>query len=352
VQNDKSAFLLHCPWRGETGFTFQQFALRLPPPRQARKMLLRGATAMREDAVGKSDGVTFRVFINGVKRLDEHRTDAAWKPYEFDLSSFAGKTVTLRFETDAGPAGNASFDFSLWGQREVVLQGYAAKSSLRAAQPPLSLARLLPVQSGSAAPPSTFAGSYALRVLAKQGHNETALLSYSGVDGTLQYRWTRPRTESDPPLGRIVLRSQMRGAAPFELALGQDSRLEWTQLARLLQSSIVGQQQGGIVCLSKYQVGDKTATVRLLVRLSGKSLVLEASCDQPLLRSVSFGIWGPLARRRAVTVPFYSGQVFYAPRENLFVNAFLDWDGVECDFARGHTGAVCRPHRRHACRVA
>ncbi|HEX8235000.1 MAG TPA: DUF5696 domain-containing protein [Abditibacteriaceae bacterium] len=325
VQNGRQAFLLHCPWRGETGFTWQQFSLRLPAPGQARKMLLRGATAMRDDAVGKSDGVTFRVFVDGVKRLDEHRTDAAWKPFAFDLSSYAGKTVTLRFETDAGPAGNASFDFSLWGQREVVLQGYAAKAPARAAQLPLSVARLLPTQSGSATPPSAFAGTYALRVLESQGRKDTALFSYSGADGWLQYRWMPPRNESDPSLGRISLKSRMRGDAPFEVSLGRESRLEWTQPARLLQSSITGQQQGGIVCLSKYQVGDTTATVRLLVRLSGKSLVFEASCDKPLLRSISYGTWGPLARRRAVTVPFYSGQVFYALRENLFVNAFLDW---------------------------
>src|SRR5579862_4676252 len=78
-QNGRKAFLLHCPWRNGTGITFQQFVFQLP---KAERILVRGATAMRADIVGKSDGATFRVFANGRKLLDVNRTDSRWQPFE------------------------------------------------------------------------------------------------------------------------------------------------------------------------------------------------------------------------------------------------------------------------------
>ena len=68
----KQSLLLHCPWRG-AGVTFQEFRFQVPNP--TRRVVLKGATAMRPDALGpdKSDGVTFRVFANGKKLLDVHR---------------------------------------------------------------------------------------------------------------------------------------------------------------------------------------------------------------------------------------------------------------------------------------
>ena len=73
VQNGKQALLLHCPWRNGTGVAFQEFHVQLP---RASRVLLRGATALREDGVGKSDGVTFRIMAGSRKLLDVHRTDS------------------------------------------------------------------------------------------------------------------------------------------------------------------------------------------------------------------------------------------------------------------------------------
>ena len=80
VRNGKRAFLLHCPWRGGTGISFQQFTFEVP---KVARVLLRGAVALREDAVGKSDGVTFRIFANTRKLLEVHRVDANWRPFEY-----------------------------------------------------------------------------------------------------------------------------------------------------------------------------------------------------------------------------------------------------------------------------
>ena len=73
TQKGERAFLLHCPWRNGTGITFQQFVFSLPA--SAKRILLRGATAMRSENVTNSDGVTFRLYANGTKLFDYHQTN-------------------------------------------------------------------------------------------------------------------------------------------------------------------------------------------------------------------------------------------------------------------------------------
>ena len=141
-QGGRPAYLLHPPWRGGRGLAFQQFTFALPPT--ATRITLKGATAMRADAAepGKSDGVTFRLFVDGQPLLDTHRPDANWQPFSFDLTPKAGQTITLRFETDPGPRDNSSFDFALWADRELVLEGFTPESRSWPPTPPLSLASL------------------------------------------------------------------------------------------------------------------------------------------------------------------------------------------------------------------
>ncbi len=122
TQNGERAFLLHCPWRNGTGIAFQQFVFSLPAG--ATRILLRGATAMRSDIVTNSDGVTFRLYANGTKLFDYHQTNDVWLPFEFDFSALRGSNLTVRFEVDPGAKNNPSFDYSLWGNRELVLEGY------------------------------------------------------------------------------------------------------------------------------------------------------------------------------------------------------------------------------------
>lgn len=132
LQNGKVAWLLHCPWKGKTGVTFQEFTVALPA---APRIFLRGSTALRADAVGKSDGVVCRVYVNGEKRYDSNRQDAQWQPFDFDLTPLAGQTATLRFETDPGPQDNSSFDFSLWAERRLEISGFAPPMRTHPAPP-------------------------------------------------------------------------------------------------------------------------------------------------------------------------------------------------------------------------
>ena len=326
-QDGQAAFLMHPPWRGGTGVTFQEFRFHLPNTDAVRHIKLVGYTAMRSDALAgtgekpKSDGATFRLVVNGRKLLDEHRADARWKPFIFDLTAFAGQTVTARFETDPGPRNNSSFDFALWGGRELLLEGFAPKPAPRTAlPPPLDLQRLFPVPNGEVAPPSGFAGKLTTEVGA-----DKATLTYTGADGMMQYELSRALTADDPPLGNWQLQATSRGeTVPQTIPLASDAKLEWTQAAKF-NSSHLESTPDGVVCISTYDVGGHLATLRCLAKLSGKSLVLEIECDLPQITALDAGGWGPVLHRQPVPVPYYSGQVYYLKTENHFVNAFLDW---------------------------
>ncbi len=340
-QNGTPALLLHPPWRGGTGVAFQEFRFQLPPATAAPHIRLTGATAMRRDALAgpgektKSDGATFRILVNGRTLLDEHRDDVQWKTFSFDLSSLAGESVTLRFETDPGPRNDASFDFALWGGRELVLDGFSPEPARPVAAPPaLDLRRLYPVQNGEVAPPSGFAGKMTNAVSA-----DNATLTYQGPDGTLQYEWTRPVAASDPPLGRWRLlappsAAKITNAVPF----AGDARLEWAQAATFKGSRLEA-VPGGAVCISQYEVNGHIATLRYAARLSGKSLVLEVSCDVPEIAAFDAGRWGPVLHRRPVTVPYYSGQIFYLEHEQLFASTYLDWTKSSASYHENATAA-------------
>jgi hypothetical protein len=331
----KSAFLLHCPWRGGTGIAFQEFAFRMP---KARRVLLRGATAMRSDVVdNKSDGVTFRVKANGKTLLDVHRADAKWQPFEFDLTASAGPLLTLRFETDPGPRNNASWDYSLWGGRELILEGFEPRMVARPSPPPLILSKLWPAQNGNVAPPSGFEGT-----LAKEIKDDVATFRYRGAEGTLEYRWRRPQAPEDPLFGKLSLRARMKDDAEVEIPLATTAHLVWSEPAQPLESRWEDAADG-IACVRTFKAGDTTATVRLVGRMLGKSLVLDVSCDRPLVKTLEAGAWGPAMRRRRIPVLYYSGQVDYLPSENLFASLFLDWTSSSAsshDNTRAHYGAL------------
>ena len=323
VQNGREAWLLHVPWRGRTGVTFQEFTLKLP---RVPKIVLSGATALGADVVGKSDGVTFRVYVDGARRLAVNRTDDAWKPFSLDLTEWAGKAVVLRFETDPGPLDDASFDFALWGGREVFLSGFKPLVQSHPAPPPLDLRRLISRQNGNVAPPSGFAGRISVQVTASE-----AVLRYKGADGVLEYHW-KPGTDS--LLGSLTLNAAMTGDAPVTVPLAGQAGLDWTDAATLT-STHLAPAPGGATLTRIYQVAGRLATVTVKGRMQRKSLVFDIACDQPLLTSLRGGDWGPTVRRRQISLPYYSNTAWFLARENLFAGAFLDWTDSQASSQNG-----------------
>lgn len=329
VLDGRRALLLHPPWRKGPGVTFQEFTLKLP---RCRRIMLRGATAVRAEAIDEPDGVTFRVICEGRKLLDVHRKDARWSDFEFDLTESAGKTVTLRFETDPGPDDNTAWDHALWGGRQLVLEGVESQPAVRhAAPPPLDLRRVQKPPSQSVVPVSGFASKQQTELTA-----DTAVFRYTGPDGVLEYRWNKPDA-ADPLLGRIELTATTSGGGSV-LPLACGSKITWAEPATFV-SSAFERTPAGVTCFITYKVGDAEAAVRVAGRIEGKSLVLDISCDKPLISRLDAGGWNLLPIRKQIPIPYYSGQVFYVPSADLFAGGFLDWT---CSNASRHenTAAV------------
>ena len=327
VQNEKRAWLLHPPWRGGvTGFTRQSFTFALP---NSSRIMLRGAVALGQNNTAESDGVTFRVFANGEKLLDENRKATSWKNFSFDLTKFASQTVTLSFESDAGPQDNPSFDYALWGDRTLTIDGFNVPRHAFATPPALPLAPLVSTGTQkSVAPRGGYVGRDSVAL-----SNGIAKLRYAGADGICEYSWRAPQAENDASLGALQLTARMKSAdgkmqTPVNVPLARDAAATWiggVSMTRI--SSDLQKTARGVALISRYEGGGKSATLRVEAQLVGKSLVLDATCDAPLLRTFSAGTFGPVMRRREITVPYYvfNGHVYFLEKENLFVNAFLDW---------------------------
>lgn len=99
--------------------------VKLPRLAPGERLFLRLDTAMsaRVDRKGhpEVDGVTFLLTVDGREVLRRDQSDAAWRPFEVDLSDLAGGTVTVEFRTL--PRANSSSDWALWGAPRIEIQG-------------------------------------------------------------------------------------------------------------------------------------------------------------------------------------------------------------------------------------
>jgi hypothetical protein len=316
VQNGKQVFLLHCPWRNGTGITFQEFSFQTPAVSRIR---LRGATAMKSDMITKSDGVTFRIYTNGIKGLEYHQTNDVWQPFEFQFAPLTGSNLVVRFEVDPGPRNNASCDYAFWGDRELVFEGYHPVPRTNPPPPALALSKVWSARTGDVVPRGGFGGSTRFQV-----SNQLARFHYAAADGTLDYAWRAPQSTNDPLFGALTLTAQMAGDAPVTVPLAKAATIAWTAAATL-QTSFFQATNRGVALYETFLVGGSKVQVCAVGRLIGKSLVLSVTCDQPVVKVMDAGKWGPTLRCRQMVVPYLDGAVSYLPRENLFVNAFLDW---------------------------
>jgi hypothetical protein len=311
VQNGKAAMLLHCPWRGGTGIAFQQFRIAFP---RSPRIALTGFIAMRAEGTEQSDGVTFRIRADGRTVFEEHRKSTDWSAFRVDLTSLAGRTVVLRFETDPGPSNNPSFDFSLWAERSLRIEGFVAPKPARAKP-----AGVPPWPAGNA----IRAGAW---YAAQTGVNDR------------QWRWEPPARGSDPPLGRLTLRVRGRDGTWREVPAAQDSRIVWTGQARFVGAVPLraGSERRSARAAAIFNVDGQKVTLTLEGRLERGAFALRVRADRPLIQRLEAGGFGPVLRRQPVSTPYCPVQVLFLSMEQIFVSRYLDWTASN---ASSHDGA-------------
>jgi len=110
----RQALHMHPAYRPRAGTVFAEYRLKLP---SAKPIRLSFYSAIRDHGPkeGKSDGVTFRVWVSDEKLFERHTDSKTWLPGAADLSAFAGKEILLKLESHPGPKNNTSCDSCYWG---------------------------------------------------------------------------------------------------------------------------------------------------------------------------------------------------------------------------------------------
>ena len=93
---------IHPPWRRSPGRARLTWRISLP---SATPVTFSTAVAIRDTLAPEppSDGVTFRVLVDGQTLFATHSSSMEWEEARVDLSPFAGKEIGLALESDVGP---------------------------------------------------------------------------------------------------------------------------------------------------------------------------------------------------------------------------------------------------------
>ena len=353
-QNDKKTLLLHCPWRGGAGISFLEYDLALP---KVTPITFTYAIAMRTDAVGKSDGVTFRTFIGekgDLQRvLDKHCDSDAWEEHKEDLSAYAGRTVTIRFETDPGPARNSSFDFSLWGDPKMVV-GSAGGGVSEALDQMLSDPRLSKEYERTTEALLNDGAQGICPSTAEPGKSKLSkekndwIFEVSGAGTLVRYRLDPSQRFLDGLSVEIIANEKdglgrffaglfgKKAEYAFKPCLGSGPVLalklkgeaaEKPVAPNLLQRELLScVRNGDAIILTERYAGEGAAiTLETTLSLSRHSLVVQAQSRDAGIGELRYGlVRAPL--RRVIHLPYLTFvPLMYLPDQLLYVSLLPDW---------------------------
>ncbi len=115
----RAGFLVHPPYRGDAGVTWNDFKLALPANKPA---VLKFFTALRDTGPTEpaSDGTEFKVVVIGADKAEKElftrfSASKTWEPAAVDLCAYAGQHITLRLWTGPGPKNDTTCDQCYWG---------------------------------------------------------------------------------------------------------------------------------------------------------------------------------------------------------------------------------------------
>ncbi|MHA1573174.1 MAG: DUF5696 domain-containing protein, partial [Alphaproteobacteria bacterium] len=312
-QDGVPTLLIHCPWRKGGGTAWADYRFKLPPKAKAKFVF--GCAMLRKDEVQKgSDGVTYAVFVNGVQKFRKHVTSDEWEWRKVDLSEFDGKEFTLRLSVNAGPKGDANWDYSLWGDPKIVVEGSEARPRLPEVKTDtldgLSNDHRLGVR------PSTH---YRHRNAARRLDERRFEFAYDGEDCKLRYV-----VEVRPGIFPAHVEVRLDDAQPF-FAYASGSVEGEEGAAEVADARVESFDNGKLTLVYTLRYEGQERKARGAFWLEGKTLFCEFATEEGWAVRVNFG--GPLAAlRRSIFAPYlFATNVYYLPAQAAFTSSFTDF---------------------------
>ena len=320
AQAGRETILVHPPWREGTGDTIVEYRIALP---NEKPITFTTGIAMAAANTEKSDGVTFRAKLiadgKAIPILAEHRKDTTWKDFSFDLSPYAGQTVTLRLESNPGPANDSSFDFGVFGDPKVTV----GKSD-----PEADLRDLMKGATSADADVSAYANDNTIgirpttppgyRNAVRQDGDVLLFESTSGKD-KVTYRWDTAKPYMD---GLEVSFRQDK----FIAAAGGGPALSSTKQApvyKLISAAIAGNKA---TISARYTDDRDSVLINIKSWIEGNTLVVETTSPDPKIAALNLGSFSRMQWRRTVSMPYLAfGQIMYLQGSHAFVSLFPDW---------------------------
>ncbi|MCD6508424.1 hypothetical protein J7M22_17630 [Candidatus Poribacteria bacterium] len=322
-RDDTPALLMHPPWRRGAGTAWADYRFRLPEGVRA-KFIFSCAMLRRQDVLKGSDGVTYSVYLNGFRRFRKHIKSDRWERHEIDLSDLAGEVFSLRLEVNAGPRNDASWDYSLWGDPRIEIEGNEMKPKL----PSISDTSLegLSNDPKRGVLPSVH---YPFQNGARKINGGKFELRYEGEDVILRYT-------IEPLAGLFPANVEVRidDGEIFYVFGGGGITSEGGEVK--VRDVKVDSFDGKRLKL-RYDLlcGGEPKTAFGMFRIRGKTLLFEFETKDGWVSSVNFGF--PIAAlRREIFVPYlFSAKVYYLPRQTAFVSVYIDFTGSEGSYLEG-----------------
>jgi len=211
---------MHPPYRGGVGNVGVQYRVKLP---ETKPIALSFFTAMRDTFPPEppSDGVTYRIKVDGKTVYEKHDAEKTWVAHEADLSEFAGKEILLTLESDPGPRRNTVCDSCFWG--DVILFAGEKPQTLSAEEKQKMFAEnLQAIKMATSESPKThvFNLDGGLVGAVTFGNN-------GFIDGVIGVGNAEKQVQFDGL--RVWVKGQLIGASPSTLDIGQWEQWEKTR---------------------------------------------------------------------------------------------------------------------------
>ena len=259
---------MHPPYQYGIGNVGVEYRIKLP---DTQPIALSFFSAMRDTSPPEppTDGVTYRVKVEGKTVYEKHDANNDWVAHEINLTEFAGKEILLTLESDPGPARNTVCDSCFWG--DVILFAGEKPAILSAeARGKLFTENLQAVKTGKTDSPKTHVYKLDGGLIGAVTFGENGF-----IDGVIGLGNAEKQVQFDGL--RVWVKGQPIGASPSALSCGQ-----WTPREPATVSPHQWRQE--------IEVADRKGTLFFGIKQNGPALQLSLNSSEiDLIDRIEFG---------------------------------------------------------------